>query len=94
MTPKESLEHMAKKTAKKDYELDISCVWEQEEHFEATVQQDTYDGPPNPSAILDLIKPGFTQEVGFATEEIADDESYSRNRDVIRGRLKDAINRI
>jgi len=95
MTPKESIVHMAKITiGKLKYKLNISCIWEQEENFELTVKEDTYSGPPKPSVILDLFKPGFTQEVGFATEEIANDESYNLNRDNIMSRLDKAISRI
>jgi len=41
MTIEERIVLRAEKIAKK-YKLDISCIWEQEKHFEQTVKEDTY----------------------------------------------------
>ncbi len=91
MLVKESIEHMAKRTlGKHKYKLDIVCIWVEENHFETTVQEDTYHGPPDPIAILDLIRPGFSQEVGFDAEEM-DDKTYSLKRGSIREKLEKAI---
>ena len=91
MPAKESIEHMAKITlGKHKYQLEIHCRWVEEKHFETTVQEDTYHGPPDPIAIVDLIKPGFSQGVGFDAEEM-DDKTYSLKRDSIREKLEEAI---
>ncbi len=91
MPAKENIEHMAKITlGKHKYQLEIHCRWVKEKHFDTTVQEDTYNGPPDPIAILDLIKPGFSQGVGFDAEEM-DDQTYSLKRDSIREKLEKAI---